>query len=76
MRWVRSRQKLGAWCALFAVTVQLVLSFGHVHVAGIGSGAGTTVLADRASATDRAQPIVPQSRRLPVWPTTSVPSAP
>jgi hypothetical protein len=31
MHWVRSRSSLGAWLALFALTVQLVVSFGHVH---------------------------------------------
>jgi hypothetical protein len=36
MRWVRSNLRFGAWCALFALAVQLALSFGHVHVRGAG----------------------------------------
>jgi hypothetical protein len=32
MQWFRSRSSLGSWLALFALTVQLVLSFGHVHL--------------------------------------------
>jgi hypothetical protein len=35
MRWVRSRIRLGSWSALLALTMQLALSFGHVHLEGI-----------------------------------------
>jgi hypothetical protein len=31
MQWVRSNIRLGARLALFAIAVQLALSFGHVH---------------------------------------------
>jgi hypothetical protein len=31
MRWFRSHLRLGARLALFALVVQLVVSFGHVH---------------------------------------------
>jgi hypothetical protein len=34
MRWIRSNMRLGAWCALFALALQLALSFGHVHLDG------------------------------------------
>jgi hypothetical protein len=33
MSWLRSN-RFGTWCALFALAVQLVLSFGHVHRGG------------------------------------------
>ena len=32
-RWLRSHIRLGSWSALLALTVQLALSFGHVHFA-------------------------------------------
>jgi hypothetical protein len=32
MRWFRSRSRLGSYLALFALAVQLTLSFGHVHL--------------------------------------------
>jgi hypothetical protein len=32
MHWVRAKRRIGAWVALFALSLQLVLSFGHVHV--------------------------------------------
>jgi len=35
MSWFRSHLHLGSWCALLALTVQLVLSFGHVHLSGL-----------------------------------------
>jgi hypothetical protein len=31
MGWVRARRRIGGWLALFALAVQLVLSFGHIH---------------------------------------------
>ena len=31
MGWVRARRRLGGWLALFALAVQLTLSFGHIH---------------------------------------------
>ena len=34
MRWLRSHIRAGSWSALFALTVQFALSFGHVHVDG------------------------------------------
>jgi len=45
MRWIRSNVRLGAWCALFALAVQLTLSFGHVHLDGGKSTSPATVLA-------------------------------
>ena len=32
MQWFRAKLKAGAGLALFALTVQIVLSFGHVHL--------------------------------------------
>src|SRR5208337_3280215 len=34
MGWFRSRMRLGSWSALFALTIQLVLSFEHLHFDG------------------------------------------
>ena len=34
MQWLRSRLRVGSWVALFALAVQLVLTFGHVHLDG------------------------------------------
>src|SRR5215470_9265525 len=31
MGWVRDRRRWGGWFALFAVALQLALSFGHIH---------------------------------------------
>jgi hypothetical protein len=31
MSWVRSNLKFGSWCALFALTFQLLVVFNHVH---------------------------------------------
>ncbi len=31
MRWVRQTRRFGGWLALFALALQLTLSFGHMH---------------------------------------------
>ena len=36
MHWCRTRLRLGSYIALFALAVQLVLAFGHVHLDGGG----------------------------------------
>jgi len=50
MSWFRSNVRSGAWCALFALAVQLVLSFGHVHVHGGGRPAPVSLSALAAPA--------------------------
>jgi hypothetical protein len=52
MRWIRSNVRLGVWCALFALAVQLALSFGHVHV----DASRSTSPASSALAADLAAP--------------------
>jgi hypothetical protein len=50
MRWVRTNRRRGAWLALAAMALQLVLSFGHIHLEDFG-GAGrglTSVAASKA----------------------------
>ena len=32
MSWITENRRIGAWAALFAFAIQLVLSFGHVHL--------------------------------------------
>jgi hypothetical protein len=39
MQWFRAKLKAGAGLALFALTVQIVLSFGHVHLGGFAHAA-------------------------------------
>ena len=36
MNWVRSNSKSGAWFALFALTLQMAVSFGHMHRDDLG----------------------------------------
>jgi hypothetical protein len=38
MRWAQTRQRCGSWLALAAMTLQLVLSFGHIHLEKLASG--------------------------------------
>ena len=34
-RWLRYDGRVGSWLALFALTIQLTVSFGHVHLEGV-----------------------------------------
>ena len=38
MRWVRTNRRWSTYLALAAMTLQLVLSFGHLHLEKLGSG--------------------------------------
>ncbi len=49
MRWVRAHKSYGGWAALFALALQFVLSFGHIHREDI-FGSGTTVVAASSTA--------------------------
>jgi hypothetical protein len=35
MMWVRGNRRIGAWLGLLALALQLILSFGHVHLSDI-----------------------------------------
>jgi hypothetical protein len=39
MRWIRRKRRIGAWAALFALALQITLSFGHVHLDKLTSSA-------------------------------------
>ena len=60
MLWVRTNRRIGAAVALFALAVQLVLSFGHIHLEDI-YGNARTFTASSASislpATDNSWPV-------------------
>jgi hypothetical protein len=43
MHWVRTNCRLGAWAALFALCIQLALSFGHIHLEDIQGSPSATV---------------------------------
>src|SRR5262249_50402781 len=49
MRWFRTNVRAGAWCALAAMALQLVLTFGHVH-GGLGSAASAWLTAQGLAA--------------------------
>jgi hypothetical protein len=52
MRWFRANRKIGGRLALFALALQLVLSFGHIHREDIyGYGYGPASAAASAPAT-------------------------
>jgi hypothetical protein len=34
MQWIRTNRRFGAWCALAAIVLQILVSFGHTHRVG------------------------------------------
>jgi hypothetical protein len=51
MRWVRTNRRCSTWLALAAMTLQLVLSFGHIHFEKLASG---SVIASVAASKARS----------------------
>jgi hypothetical protein len=49
MRWFRANKTFGSRLALFGLAVQIVLSFGHVHLDGIGGKARSVAAANSLS---------------------------
>jgi Protein of unknown function (DUF2946) len=54
MQWFRAKLKAGALLALFALTVQIALSFGHVHLGNFGHA-----IPSLASASTQSTPSAP-----------------
>jgi hypothetical protein len=55
MHWIRKNSRLGSWAAVFALAIQLVLSFGHVHLEDLQSPSSVT-------ASSQPQPNTPDDR--------------
>jgi hypothetical protein len=53
MRWVRAKRKYGGGLALFALALQFMLSFAHLHPEDIFGPGGTS---STLSAPERSQP--------------------
>jgi hypothetical protein len=55
MRWVRTKRRSGAWLALAAMALQLVLSFGHIHLEDLKGGGNGVVTAAASKAASAHQ---------------------
>jgi len=56
MRWFRTERRFGSLLALFALAVQLTLSFGHVHLDGVLGETTTTIAAAGSASTPQPSP--------------------
>src|SRR5258708_34669461 len=56
MLWVRTNRRIGAAVALFALAVQLALSFGHVHLDKAALFAPAAIAAPQTASGGRASP--------------------
>lgn len=50
LRWFRTDRRLGGRLALFALAIQLYLSFGHIHAEDLGLAAPASVAAQSSAA--------------------------
>ena len=57
MRWARTRQRCGSWLALAAMALQLVLSFGHIHLEKFASGPAIASMAASKAPSPQQNPI-------------------
>ena len=64
MDWFRSRARSGACLALFALAVQLAVSFGHVHLDGAAFGRSPALERGEATAVATTAPD-PGSSEIP-----------
>lgn len=55
MRWIRDHARQGSWLALFALVINLGLSFGHIHAIDGKRGFASRVAALVASEDGQAQ---------------------
>ena len=58
MRWFRANARLSGKIALFAMALQFVLSFGHIHAEDIYGARATLAAATHAASAAVAKPIV------------------
>ena len=67
MSWFRSRSRLGAYLALFALAFQLAISFGHVHLERIAPlpASASALAGAQPSAADPNAPSNPAGREHP-----------
>jgi hypothetical protein len=58
MHRIRNNRRFGGWLALFALAVQLALSFGHVHLDGIrgDTDARISLISERSPASPAQHP--------------------
>jgi hypothetical protein len=56
MRWLRTNRRCGSWLALAAMALQLVLSFGHVHLPALASSSAVTSVAASESSSSQQNP--------------------
>jgi hypothetical protein len=56
MRWIRGNRRIGAWAALFALAVQVTLSFGHIHLDKIALSRQPTHATQLQAADGKSRP--------------------
>jgi hypothetical protein len=61
MRWIRRNTRSHAWLALFALAMQLVVSFGHMHRGdlGVASSSAGIAVASQLKSDLTSSPAVP-----------------
>jgi hypothetical protein len=61
MRWVRTNRGFGFWCALLAIAIQIIASFGHAHrMGGFGGSPAQAAAAIHGQSTLEARDPAPK----------------
>src|SRR5215467_13594018 len=61
MRWVRTNRGFGSWCALLAIAIQVIASFGHAHrMGGFGGPPAQAAVAIHGQSTLEARDPAPK----------------
>jgi len=68
MGWFRSRSRWGSYLALFALVVQLALSFGHVHLEGSTPGHASALFAVHPANASVMAAVDPAGKEFPALP--------
>jgi hypothetical protein len=66
MRWIRSNRQYVSWLALAAMALQLVLSFGHIHLDKLPSGSTNAVVAGAKAPASQPSPAHPDDDYCPI----------
>lgn len=65
MHWFRTNRRFGSWCALFAIAIQVIVSFGHAHrIDSFRGGELLTQAAQALNGQSKIQPDDPASKPI------------
>ena len=65
MHWIRSNHRIGAWAAVFALAIQFVASFGHIHREDIFGPSIPAAVSSQVQSADTNSPVDDDNHGIP-----------